>query len=632
MTTRRGVDYNVGMDMKRCMCVLLAAVSALAFAGCAARTEDEAAAVPEVTAAALPVAEDIPLLDLNLGGDVPEKAIWTAADRLTITAPGTYRLTGALAGRVTVDADGPVTLVLEGVSLTGESCLDVRSGEPVTLYGAAGTENIFTDALPEPASGEASSPEPSEDAAVEDAENDEPEADEETDASGAVITSKAPLFLAGGSVTVKANVNNGIRAKDGFTMLSGILTVNAAHHGVKARGDLAILGGTASITAGGDALRAEAGRVIPGTVEISGGSVTLTAGADGIRADKIAVTDGALTLDSQGDGIQAATDLSVSGGELSITTGGGGGSAIDHAGESFGPWGQNADDDTVSTKGLKSDGSITISGGVVVLNTADDSIHCETLFTMDGGTVTICSNDDAIHSGDMLVINDGVLRIDDCFEGLEAFAVEVRGGDVTIRAVNDGINANGSEMMFFRASSVAEETEITSLSGSATTYVLMAGGRVDLVVTGNSRNQGDGVDSNGAVYITGGEMIVSTFGTYMENGLDTGWGGPVVTGGRVIAGGSSTMAEGFGSASTQCAAVVSTSYMPDGTEVILSDAEGNVLWSVVLADAFSCIQISHPDMQMGQVYTLTYGGESTTLDFTSSNLFENTRGFGFFPF
>jgi len=186
--------------------------------------------------------------------------------------------------------------------------------------------------------------------------------------------------------------------------------------------------------------------------------------------------------------------------------------------------------------------------------------------------------------------------------------------------------------MMFRRSTDTEDDAFASLSGASVCYVLMAGGRVDLAVTGSSMNQGDGIDSNGAVYVTGGELIVSTFGTFMENGIDTGWGGPVVTGGRVIAGGSSTMAEGFSSYSTQCAAVVATSYMPDGTEVVLSDAAGNVLWDVVLADAFSCLQISHPDMQVGQVYTLTYGGQSTTLDFTDSNLISNARGFGFRPF
>ncbi len=631
------------MKIKNFLCILLALCAAV-LSACAAPAEQ--AAVPAendtVIPAETPAEESAELrLDLSARTDTPGRALWTEADRLSLVGAGTYRLTGTLDGRVTVDADGPVTLILEGVSLTGENCLNVLSGDPVTIIGAAGTENVFADARTEPASGEASSAEPA--AGTEEPEADGPDdaaeesdAEEtENDASGAVITSKAPLVFAEGSVTVRAEVNNGIRAKGGLTLQAADLTVDAAHHGIRAKGGLTVLGGSLDVTAGGDALRADAGRVTAGTVELRGGQVRLTAGEDGVHADSILVADAAdLTVDSQSDGLQAAADLTVSGGTLAITAGGGGGKAIEHAGESFGPWRSAAAEEEASTKGLKSDGSITVSGGVIDLNTADDSIHCETLFTMDGGTVTICSSDDAVHSGDMLVVNDGVLHIDDCFEGLEAYAVEIRGGDVVIRAVNDGINANGSEMMFMRASSEADaaETEPASLSGSSVTYVLLAGGKLDLTVTGNMQNQGDGIDSNGAVYITGGEHIVSTYGSFMENGLDTGWGGPVVTGGMVIAGGSSTMAEGFGEASTQCAAVVATSYMPDGTEVVLSDSEGNILWDVVLADAFSCLQISHPAMQVGQVYTLTYGGESATLDFTSSNLVNNSRGFGFRPF
>jgi len=615
-------------------CLLLAVLYLAVAAACGASPTP---AAPAETAAPVPEEAAIPLLDLRERADVPDRAVWSG-DILTITGAGDYRLTGSLAGRVTVDADGPVTLICEGVTLTGENCLYVRSGDAVTLLGDAGTENVFIDALPEPASGEASgSPEAASaepEAADGDLTEDAAEEDAETeDASGAVITSKAPLLFAAGSFTVNANVNNGIRAKDGLAVQAADLTVNAANKGLRVRGTIAVLCGELTVTAGGDALCAEDGRVAPGSVELRGGTVTLTAGDDGITADRILTTDGVtLTVESQHDGLQAVSDLTVAGGTISVTTGGGGGSAIEHPGESFGPWAQtSASEKSGSAKGLKSDGSITVSGGDLTLNTDDDSIHCATLFTMDGGSVTICSSDDAIHADDWLVIHGGTVRIDDCFEGLEAFAVEIRGGDTVIRAVNDGINSNGPEMMF-RRSTDTEDDAFASLSGASVCYVLMAGGRVDLAVTGSSMNQGDGIDSNGAVYVTGGELIVSTFGTFMENGIDTGWGGPVVTGGRVIAGGSSTMAEGFSSYSTQCAAVVATSYMPDGTEVVLSDAAGNVLWDVVLADAFSCLQISHPDMQVGQVYTLTYGGQSTTLDFTDSNLISNARGFGFRPF
>lgn len=637
--------------------VLLSVLLPLSAAGCSATVGGPPAPSPAADTDAGPG-----WIDLNAPDSVPAGVSYDDGV-FTVDGAGTYRVSGRLEGKLAVDADGPVTLILEGVSLTGANCLHVRSGDPVILIGAVGTENVFSDVAPDPASGEASAdasaetsseePEapPAEEA--EEAAESEPGDTEGSDVYGAVITSRAPLLFAAGSITVHAGTGNGIRAKGGLTVQDADLAITAMHHGVRARGAVTVLGGSLDISAGADAVCVDAERVTPAAVELRSGHVSLTAGGrgidaegavsvnggtlsvvsedDAVRAETIAVSGGELSLDAQGDGLQALTDLTVSGGTLSVTTGGGGGDAASHPGESFGPWAQSAAEESASAKGLKSDGALTVSGGTIGLSTADDSIHCGTLFTMTGGSVTICSNDDAIHSDDWLVIEDGTVRIDDCFEGLEAYAVEVRGGDVVIRAVNDGVNANGMEMMF-RRSTETEESSFVSLSGASTTYFLMAGGKVDLVVTGSTMNQGDGVDSNGAVYITGGEIIVSTFGSFMENGLDTGWGGPVVTGGKVLAGGSSTMAEGFSSYSTQCCAVVAMSYMPDGTEVVLSDAEGNVLWDVVLADGFSCLQISHPAMQEGQVYTLTYGNQSTTLDFTNTTNIENSRGFGFRPF
>lgn len=649
--------------------LLLAASLSLPLAGCAlpqdrAVTEtfaEEPAADAAPASEEAPEAEageEIPLLDLNERTAAPGRAAWSA-DRLTITAGGSYRLSGALEGRVAVDADGPVTLILEGVTLVGESCLDICSGDDVTLEAAPGTVNLLADVLPASgeASGGASSAEPSveakaagQEADTEDAE----EAEEDEDASGAVVTSKAPLVFTGeGGITVTAGVNNGIRCKDDLTVESGTLAVTAANKAIRANGSLTVEGGVLTAEAGGSALSASAGRITPGAVSIRGGSVTLssegrginaedlalvsggelviTSGDDGIRADTVSITGGQLTIAAGCDGIQAGTLLTVEDGEISVTTGEGGGNAISHPGESFGPWAQTSatTSDDLSHKGLKSDGDIAILGGTVALNTEDDAVHCAAVCTVDGGRLDIVSTDDGVHADDMLVINGGAVNLWDCFEGLEAFAVEIRGGDVYIRSVNDGINANGMEMMF--RSSTQTEGEAVSASGATTTYFLMAGGTLDLAVTGSMSNMGDGVDSNGAVYITGGTAVVSTYGSFMENGLDTGWGGPVVTGGAVIAGGSSAMAESFSSYSTQCCAVVPTSWMPDGTEVAIIDEDGGVIWSAVLQDGFTCLQISHPDLRPGHIYTLTYGDQSTTLDFTSTTNIESTRGFGGFP-
>ena len=617
------------MKMTKCLSFLPALALTVFLAGCAATAENAEALPPPQ--AVEPAAPDPSgelssgergsfALDLN-DPDSHVPGVSRDGGAVTLSGSGSYRVTGQLAGSLTVDTDGPLELILAGAEITGENCLEIRSRAPVTIILAAGTVNTLSDGAPEP--------------------------DEQADA---VIFSKAPLTIGGeGSLSVNGRGNNGIQGRDSVAITGGTIAVTASNDGVKAAGDLSVTGGELYIYAAGDGLSAKNARVIPGRVYLSGGrtviqagdrgidgesSVELTGGSaeiqaqgDGLHADSIGIYGGTLSVDVQGDGLQAVSLLYIEDGSLEIRTGGGGGEAASHPGESFGPWGQSqSTEESVSAKGLKSDGDITIAGGSINLDTADDAIHCAAVCTIGGGEISLVSSDDAVHADDMLVINDGVLRIDDCFEGLEAFAVEVRGGDVTIRAVNDGINANGMEMMFARNST--QESEFTSASGAETTYFLMAGGKVDLVVTGNMSNQGDGVDSNGAVYITGGELIVSTYGSFMENGLDTGWGGPTVTGGMVMAGGSSTMTESFSSYSTQCCAVIPTSYMPDGTEVTITDEDGNGIWSVVMADAFSCLQISHPDLQEGHVYTLAYGSESTELDFTATTNISRSGGFG----
>ncbi len=281
----------------------------------------------------------------------------------------------------------------------------------------------------------------------------------------------------------------------------------------------------------------------------------------------------------------------------------------------FGPMGRGwntasaTGEEAPSTKGLKSDGDITITGGVISLSTADDSIHCARLCSIDGGEIYIYASDDAIHSDDTLRINDGSITVYDCFEGLEAFAIEVHGGTLQIYAVNDCVNANGSEW---------GERRVDSVSGYEYTYYWQSGGTVDLVVYSYGNNMGDGMDSNGSLYVTGGHLTVSTPGTFMENGIDTGWGYFVISGGEVIAGGGSAMQETPSSQTDQCIAMVNATLQAD-TTIYLRDSDGNDIWSYTFPNYTACIIVSHPAMTIGNTYTLTYGDTTTELDFTETN-------------
>jgi hypothetical protein len=161
------------------------------------------------------------------------------------------------------------------------------------------------------------------------------------------------------------------------------------------------------------------------------------------------------------------------------------------------------------------------------------------------------------------------------------------------------------------------------------TYFHQSGGTIDLVVTGNRNNVGDGVDSNGSVTIDGGVLTVSTFGDTQEGGIDIGQGDLVINGGMVMAGGASMMQENISTSSQQCSAVLTMDSQPAGTLVTITDEQGQELWAVTMTNTFNCLVLSHPDLQSGHVYTVTYGSSSATLDFTETTVINPAGGFGF---
>ena len=628
-------------------CPMLAA--AAVFLGSTAYAAEPETVSPVEIAVTLPAAESVKNIDLSAPETAPAGAVFSD-EGVTISRTGAYRLTGTLQGRVLVDADGPVELILAGVSLQGRGCLETNTKDPLTLTMEAGTLNVLTDGLTA--------------------------ADDNTPA---VITAKGALIIGGeGSLTVVAGGSDGLECKDGVTLAGGSLYIKAADEGIQSRGPVSITGGSTRIVSAGDGIAAEAGRITAGDITLSGGTLSITGqsrgldaeegnilltggeltidstddglraldvtqtggilsittrgytpadatveetiAGDGIDGGTVSISGGELTITSAGDGIQALTALTVTDGVLSITSGGGGGDALNHSGgDMFGPpgrsWSQSAAADDPSTKGLKSDGDITVTGGRIGLSTADDSLHCVRLCTIEGGELYIYSSDDAIHSDDMILINGGDITVYDCFEGLEGFAVEVHGGNILLYAVNDCVNANGPEGWGWGGN-----TSVTdSVSGYDTTYYWQSGGWADYVVYSYGSNMGDGLDSNGSMYITGGHLTVSTPGTFMENGIDSGFGNFIISGGEVMAGGAAAMQPTPSSTTEQCVAVISGISIQADTTIYLYDSDGNKLWNYTIPNYTSCLIVSHPEMTQGNVYTVTYGENSTTLDFTSSN-------------
>ena len=376
---------------------------------------------------------------------------------VSITAAGTYVFSGDCDnGSITVKKSVTgVTIVLNGLTLTNDdsAAITLNKTAEASLIAAAGTTNTVADT-------EGSS---DENAAVK-------------------VKSGAALAIGGtGTLTVDGNAKNGIKgAVDAVITVAEVkLNINAANDGLSCDDELNITGGTLSITAGGDAVKAS-----PDTDD--------TENPDTTSLGNVTISGGTLTLNAAEDGVQADGDLTISGGTFHVKTNGGHTTALT--------------DDSASCKGFKAGGALTVTGGTLTVDSADDALHANTDVTISGGTLTLATGDDGVHADNDLVIgNKGAsststprINITASYEGLEGTTVTVYSGDIDVTASDDGVNA--------ASSTLGERSDKYAIS--------IAGG--DLYIDAGS----DGLDSNNDISMTGGKVEVYGADAMMDAAID----------------------------------------------------------------------------------------------------------------
>lgn len=376
---------------------------------------------------------------------------------VSITAAGTYVFSGDCDnGSITVKKGVTgVTIVLNGLTLTNDdsAAITLNKTAEASLIAAAGTTNTVADT-------EGSS---DENAAVK-------------------VKSGAALAIGGtGTLTVDGNAKNGIKgAADAVITVAEVkLNINAADDGLSCDDALNITGGTLSITAGGDAVKAS-----PDTGD--------TENPDTTSLGNVTISGGTLTLNATEDGIQADGDLTISGGTFHVKTNGGHTTALT--------------DDSASCKGFKAGGALTVTGGTLTVDSADDALHANTDVTISGGTLTLATGDDGVHADNDLVIGTKgssstttpKISITASYEGLEGTTVTVYSGDIDVAASDDGVNAANSTL--------GERSDKYAIN--------IAGG--DLYIDAGS----DGLDSNNDINITGGKVEVYGADAMMDAAID----------------------------------------------------------------------------------------------------------------
>lgn len=532
---------------------------------------------------------------------------------VTITREGTYIFSGdCKAGQIIVDAEKTtkVQLVLNGLTL---SCKDsapiyVKQADKVFLTLARESENDISDG---------------EEYVLEEGE-DEPD--------GAIF-SKDDLTINGtGKLSITGNYKNGITGKDDVVIAGGEITIAAKEDGIKGRDSVGICGGTIDIKAGGDGIKSnndtDEGK---GWVSLDGGNIKITALEDGIQAETIfQSSDGTIEIASGGGSTNA---VSKNNGQDMLGKGGMPENK-ERPGRRGGPNGQDqepqelpedvpkpvereisgtpaetaapisseaqasaSEEETKSQKGIKAGSALFIAGGTFAIDAADDAVHSNGNVTISGGTMELATGDDGVHADAALEINNGKITIVSSYEGLEGSTVIINDGTINLKARDDGINsAGGSD----------EQTEQGAFGQDR-----FNGGSSNIEIHGGSLTvdaDGDGLDANGSLYITGGTVLIYGPSNSGNGALDYDQTAEI-TGGILVAAGGAGMAQNVSETSSQTALMLQfSSLQSKGTRVSIVDGEGMVLLSCAPEKEYQSLVISSPAMKQGEEYTVYTGG------------------------
>ncbi len=509
-----------------------------------------------------------------------------SGSKITITEEATYIVSGELTdGMLIVDAPDTAKLqiILSGANITSKTsaALYILKADKVFLTLADGTENTLTNG--------------GSFTAIDD-----------NNIDGALF-SKQDLTLNGtGSLTVTSPAGHGVVCKDDLVITGGTYTVNSSSHGLDANDSVRIANTTLNIDAGKDVIHCE--------------------NTDDTSKGFIYISSGSINGEAEGDGIAASAYLQIESGNFDLLIGGGSENGTKASSGNYGGFmggghggmrpGENqtstTTEDTVSMKGLKATNSLLISGGNITINSADDSVHSDASVIINGGTFTITSGDDAIHAEDTLTVTAGNIDISESYEGLEALHIDVQGGDIKLKASDDGLNAaggtdqsgneGGRDGMFGGGGKGGGMGGHGGMSSSSNGSIKVSGGNLYI------NSSGDGIDANGTLEISGGYTTVvgPTQGDTATLDYDKS---ATITGGTFIGTGAQGMAQTF-SDSEQGVVAVSVGNQSAGTKIVLKDKNGKTIIEHTPELNFAVVILSSPDIKKGESYSVTVGSKS----------------------
>ena len=269
---------------------------------------------------------------------------------------------------------------------------------------------------------------------------------------------------------------------------------------------------------------------------------------------------------------------------------------------------------------IKTKDTLAIISGNFDITSVDNAVRAKDALTVETGTFKVNATGKGFTSDGELNIYGGDINIEKSEEGLEGLTVEIYGGNVDISATDDGINARTK----YDDSVSDAEKEMLGNQDQDGVEVRVAGGTV------NINASGDAIDSNGDLYIEGGETYISGPTSGGNGTLDYN-GEAKITKGVYVGAGSSGMFQTFSEDSSQnFINVYYDSTQAAGTTITLSDESQTKLIEFVAEKEFATVVISLPSLETGKTYTLKTGDteQTVTINSVSSSLGTSSGGFG----
>ena len=498
---------------------------------------------------------------------------------ITITEEGVYVVSGTLEdGQIIVDASDSdkVQIVLDGVHINCETnaAIYVREADKVFITLAENSSNTLGGG------------------------NEYTQIDDNT--VDGVIFSKSDLVCNGtGSLTIEADYKHGIVSKDDLVITGGTYKIAAADNGITAKDQIKILDGSFDIDAANSAVKAKnTDDTELGNIYIAGGIFTIEAEQDGFHATgSIVVDDGTITVNSGDDGFHADLDTVIHGGTILVEK---------------------------SYEGLEGK-RVVVNGGDITVNASDDGANAAGFGDDDSNAAS--SNDDSsavVNSGD----DSSISGTADGKEPPQMPPDTENGSDMQPSQDFDPENApsDGNAPQNFDPGNAPSDGDAPQKmqggpggGGNSELYIKITGGTLTVSA------DGDGLDSNGGLLVTGGTTIVYRPTSDGDSALDYD-GSAIVTGGTLAAIGSAGMTESFDEASTQ---PVITYYCTEtqsaDTAITLTDSDGSALFTVTPEKAYASIVLTCPEMKLDATYTLAAGTDNEEITLTDIITTAGTR-------